>query len=625
MRKPLLLWALTLCSLLCLPVRSVAHGQAMDMPSLGQQAGMLNRPEFHVWARPSPVFDYRRTGRLARDGRIAAPGCDAFLLEPDEGTDVEELIAEAMRQRNARILWPEHMTQADLEAFCRSVPSLEALWFRVAPHVRSVGGVGSLSSLREVRMPRCVNGRQLSAFLKNTPAVKELRFGCYATIALSEDVLRSIKEAGVEYLECPPSTTDAQVARLVADMPNLRGISVAYCPNIQDPSVSGALRSLEWVELSTVSGLKVIESFVDEREHSPLRGLRAGTLFLDDLAPFSRLESLESLVIENFDRRLVIEPLGALENLRHLELGARGDSANVEFFSGLGKLKQLRTMRFQDVRGEPLDVDGLQSLEAATLGLDLEGFLRSGSAEVPSVKRLDLVGHVGRFDARWLRRLPSLVALDLEAIDGVPGSALLDLGKLKSLRRLRVWMSFEDSSLEFLKDSASLRELDLCIPEAADVKPVGRLAGLEYLGLMMAGRPAESLDALSELENLVGLSLASIGGMRSVDFIADLPKLRRVELRHCQALRNIEAIGKLKGLRVLKIERCGALESIGPIAGAQDLRVLRIEECEVRGLEALSRLSRLRVLEIVGCRGVEETVVEELKTSLRRCRIEIRD
>jgi serine/threonine protein kinase/Leucine-rich repeat (LRR) protein len=219
----------------------------------------------------------------------------------------------------------------------------------------------------------------------------------------------------------------------------------------------------------------------------------------------------------------------AIEGLKELDSLAFGGKRliNLDALAGLPKLKEL----------------SLPNCEIHTLD-----FLEQSNA----IERLNLLGSDHTFqDYKPLLHLKNLRELDITANKQATDKNLKDLASLTTLETFRMPMCTEVTSLDFLRNSKGLREINL--------------------SACMALRDLDALASFAELE-IIELSIAPVS---DIGFLKGLKKLRELDLRGTQ------------------------VSDISALAGATSLERLNLSQTQVTDLSPLLPLLRAGGLPLI--------------------------
>jgi Leucine-rich repeat (LRR) protein len=328
---------------------------------------------------------------------------------------------------------------------------------------------------------------------------------------------------------------------------------------------------------------------------------------MDDISVLGRCPALESLRLDGGARLSDLAGLGASRTLRQLEIyaplestrgieGAPLDSVKIssrvlQDLMGLGQTP-VRTVEIRDAaRVDPSALRACPKLEQLSFSSCAEVVLAGlggcpvqtleitgpTSGTLPSLTQLRTlqVTHLTHMD-----RQPALSKLTLYALNE-PGHALPKVRELCPALETLILKRCTGSSLELVRDAASLRTLILedCI--FSDTSALGSLTTLDALGLQRLR--ADALDSLPPAQNV-----DANGQPTEQLYLAYTP------------LRSVRGVGNLQGVLVLDLSQCAELQTLDGLQGSQ-IRVLDLRGCAA--LEDVSALEEMPELRMVGLRG----------------------
>lgn len=281
---------------------------------------------------------------------------------------------------------------------------------------------------------------------------------------------------------------------------------------------------------------------------------------IDDFAVFASMENLEELCIES-------ENLKSLDFLRRMpwlqSLGLTG--GKLLSLDGIEVLEGLKKLSVTDCR-ELRDMDAVGALDSL-VELELE---RPYDCGEPSLSGLDGLQSLTLDNFETCSFLPDLTGLKELTLHSCSPSPGLDLSGLTELKRLTCTTFYQDMSLNFVQEIASLEYVNLSgIMTFDDISGIFRLPGIREI--VLNGTECEiAFDRISENTSLESLEMAGIklhenaqvyssGGMTSVywddvflaehlDFFGNFPSLRRLDI----ADNEITDLGFAEGLERLE-------------------------------------------------------------------------
>jgi Leucine-rich repeat (LRR) protein len=254
---------------------------------------------------------------------------------------------------------------------------------------------------------------------------------------------------------------------------------------------------------------------------------------------------------------------------------------------------------------------------------------------------IDLSGNeINTNQLEQLAGIPLLAGLDLQLCAGMDVAVVESLGKLTSLRCLRLGgTTISDTTINGLSHLTDLRSLDLEVCEniSDDAMPI--IAEFSQLRCLILKKTAfeklkitdNSLSDLSSLEHLVFLNL--YGNRLTDEGMSDLAKLTQLQFLDLSLVgitdKGVHALAPLKRLRVLYLLYntgfSGPLltdDCMTTISGFKDLNYLNIVGAKISNgsLDELGKLKNLVHLEIQYTR-VNPAGVERLQDLLPHARI----
>ncbi|HDZ20920.1 hypothetical protein LCGC14_0315680 [marine sediment metagenome] len=374
------------------------------------------------------------------------------------------------------------------------------------------------------------------------------------------------------------SIVDEELVFLRA-FPKLRRLSLKGCPVSDYGMIQvGKLTMLEQLDIDKIMGI----TDVGMRRLSGLAKLRSLALYggrITDagMAHLSKLTELRSLSLRGANR--VRYGFKHLPQFRHLEkLDLRGTTVwDADLPKYLGSLKTLKKLR---------------------LAWGTTDELLAALAEIPGLEELEL------------SRTRSITEKGLDR-----------LGRLKSLRSLRLWrMTLSEAAFERIASLPALEELkivELKIAEGSTVEGcLKRLAGAKGLRVLHLGSRIsdEAMVHLAELANLE--ELRGLGGIgeQGLGHLVRLKKLRRlqVSVRVSQAsLRRLSAMTQLEEIRILGHTMTDA--DVAELAKMTHLRSVSIYSDHLTGaaLASLAGLTETRSA-YIGGKGITDEDLRHL-------------
>lgn len=305
---------------------------------------------------------------------------------------------------------------------------------------------------------------------------------------------------------------------------------------------------------------------------------RIGDVTMIDLTGASSLESFEGAQLMPELKTLVaidcpkLTSAAGLAGHPSLSDLALTDSANFSDTSAIRDLSQLHTVDLSGCIGvEAMDFSSLPNLENAYFSR-CRNLSAIDVSPVPELKQLYLDGCGGLAKIEGLGVLTSLTDLDvsnatsLEALEGLASLAELivldirnvelesfdEIGKLPSLRVLRLGGQSKLETLEPFAELATLREIHLeACPEFRS------LEGLPASVSQYAG-----FSHCPKLTSLAGVEAAS--------------GLEQLDLRGCTNLKGIDELSELQNLVQLNLVQCRQVTDITPIVGLENLVIVML-------------------------------------------------
>jgi len=254
---------------------------------------------------------------------------------------------------------------------------------------------------------------------------------------------------------------------------------------------------------------------------------------------------------------------------------------------------------------------------------------------------IDLSGNkINKKQVEQLEGIPLLAGLDLQLCIGMDGTVAAALGKLTSLRCLRLGgTTISDTTINGLSHLTELRSLDLEVCENISDDSMPIIAEFSQLRCLILKKTAfeklkitdRALSDLSSLEHLVFLSL--YGNRLTDEGMSDLAKLTQLQFLDLSLVgitdKGVHALAPLKRLRALYLLYntgfSGPLltdDCMTTISGFKDLNHLNIVGAKISNgsLDEFGKLKTLALLEIQYTR-VNPAGVERLQGLLPHTRI----
>jgi hypothetical protein len=150
---------------------------------------------------------------------------------------------------------------------------------------------------------------------------------------------------------------------------------------------------------------------------------------------------------------------------------------------------------------------------------------------------------------------------------------------------------------ESLFDSRGLRSVFLHRYGELTSKPFGQLLFLEELSI--ANSELEEIRSLGHLQGLRFLGLYNLKNLTSLQGVEKLSNLEALEVSGCKRIRGIDEVSALSGLRRLQLSDAGPVKSLGPLRSLVHLEEVLFYEStnvvdgDLTPLMALPRLSKV--------------------------------
>jgi Leucine-rich repeat (LRR) protein len=224
---------------------------------------------------------------------------------------------------------------------------------------------------------------------------------------------------------------------------------------------------------------------------------------------FAKLhEEAKAATIAKREKEAKIPPtdIAAIEGLKELEkLDLSERVINIDALAGLPKLKEL---------------------SISNSNFDTLGFLEQTNA----IQSLNLFGSDHIKDYKPLLHLKNLRDLDITANKQATDANLKDLASLATLEKFRMPMCTEVTSLDFLRNSKGLREIDVSACYALrDTDALASFTELEILDLSSV--PVSAIGFLKESKKLRELDLSGTE-VTDISALAGATSLERLNLSH---------------------------------------------------------------------------------------------
>ena len=368
----------------------------------------------------------------------------------------------------------------------------------------------------------------------------------------------------------------------VTDLTPLSGLTNLRNLYINGDGSSGdGVNALEVSDLGALSGLTNLQTL----------GLFVSGL--EDLSALENLTQLQELTIYGTQNNPDLAPLGALTNLRDLQVSVGGGEACIsgEDLSFLAPLTNLTYLR--------LEIDGLKTFEGLENLTNLTNLMLGGdfyitdlSPMAPLTKLRDVyLGHGGN----------SFGLEDFTAFSGMT--------ELESLT-----IDADAKSLAGLENLTSLRELHLYGSRAyTDASPLAGLTNLEVLEISGSVDGIGPLDT-SGMERLTNLwTLSLFGDMTSFEFLRSLKNLQTLEIYNwspgTESVPSLAPLGDLSNLTSLTVYCSALLDDLSFFRGLTNLRSAAINldrDSPVHDLEPLRNLTNLTSLEVMGGESITD-------------------
>ncbi|CAG9574330.1 conserved hypothetical protein [Leishmania major strain Friedlin] len=241
------------------------------------------------------------------------------------------------------------------------------------------------------------------------------------------------------------------------------------------------------------------------------------------------------------------EPLGALTNLRELELvSCRG-------VTSVGDASRIKSLESLTIVFCPVEPDGVSGLHLSNL------------------KKLTL---------RSCSKLSNLNAIDSETC-----ASLVDV-------HVESCGVYDDTSSAFFSDlSSNLRTLDLTAT---------------FIDTALTQIPKEALESLTTLL----MSETPLHSMTLNTLTTSLGKnLEHLSLDGCEEIADLSALGSLKKLRFLDVSRLNVLQDIECVAQCTQLEMFRCAATDLNNITFLKNMEHLRVLDATNTALTDYTLI----------------
>ena len=274
----------------------------------------------------------------------------------------------------------------------------------------------------------------------------------------------------------------------------------------------------------------------------------------EEFAKFDKEAKAAKMARMEEEAKIPPTDIAAIEGLKELDSLAFGGKRliNLDALAGLPKLKELSLPN--------CDIHTLDFLEQSN-----------------SIEKLNLLGSDHTFkDYKPLLHLKNLRDLDITANTQATDKNLRDLASLTTLETFRMPQCTEVTSLDFLRNSKGLREIDI--------------------SACMALRDLDDLVSFAELE-IIELSIAPVS---DIGFLKDLKKLRELDLRGTQVT-DISALAGVTSLERLNLSHTQVtdLSPLLPLLRAGGLPLIELpDDLSDEQLKALTEASTLPPEEI---------------------------
>ncbi|MBF9132534.1 NACHT domain-containing protein [Plantactinospora sp. S1510] len=324
-----------------------------------------------------------------------------------------------------------------------------------------------------------IHGTAQLRALPSAPTITSVRLDA----AVGIEDLRAVGSAvELRELDCGQVATLRSLAGLSA-LPRLGRLNLSGNKLLADVSELGRatrIRELYLGDCVSVSSLDLVAALSDLRVL-----VLDGCLGIADLGPVGQLHRLQTLSVDgcSFGGLEFCRPLSALRTLR-----ARPVGEGVEDAGGVAGCHELRRLSLKLAPGR-------------TVGLP---------KVAPTLRHVELAGHVTQYDVRALLGCPQLSVLSTSAVEG--GRNLDFLEAFPELARLAVVDSTGLVEISGLANCPEISHLDLSGSGVENLSTLSKLRRLRHLRLDRC-RSLSDISALHALPELEYVSLDGVPGV----------------------------------------------------------------------------------------------------------------
>ena len=490
---------------------------------------LVRGKRFDGTATMQPLLDVALLGALS----LAPPGTDGAALRGrvrkiSTKTDVIPTLAGFDGLESLELILQKDCSADDLRCF-GSLPALK--WLRIAsdavtgfpPEERGLRSLDGLvaPALTTVR----VNQTQVTGVeaLAASPLLREV------------DLARNSRLADVDGLRCSVAsleTVDLSLCPALASIetldgaPRLRWLSVTDASNLTSIGALGRSPLLKWVELAGCSLLESLEGLQDKEFEAPPKHNEFSLANCASLRSLQQLPALPSAV-----SKLVLRGCRALEVFDGVErwpgiIEINATDSGIRDVSGLAPLAALERIVLQRtciIDATPLGL--LPKLTKVSLEdcVALELLPTSWKVELTEVTLMGCRKLTSLVGLRSSQQLLDLSRCDgLKRLDGLDGFSMLQAVCLPA--------TIQDASA--LTGVAGLVKVSVDTGRATVFAPsiAQSLASVPKLRLDLTSDDLADLDALAQIQGLVGLRLSYRNSCVNLRFLCGLPLLESLHL-----------------------------------------------------------------------------------------------
>ena len=198
-----------------------------------------------------------------------------------------------------------------------------------------------------------------------------------------------------------------------------------------------------------------------------------------------------------------------------------------------------------------------------------------------------LIINIGlKADLSVIQQLPNLKRLSLRTMP----THDLDISQLPKLREILFPWSKKFKNWEI---AVGLQYINVDKYPYNDLSPISTLKNLRRLYL--ESRKLESLDGLTQLNQMLQLDLYNCQKLVNIQQISQVHTLQYIDIESCKKITALPNLQQLEALYFLSLNNCGDIENLQFLEGCKALKVLQFRDSNIKdgNLDILHKIQPL--------------------------------